>query len=206
MTDLAGDVRRLALATGEQRWQHRLGADVTVSPAVGRGLVVTMDRGGKVAALDESTGQRRWTKELEGMGAGFVGGTLVVLQDQTAHGLDPVSGDRRWLRPFSGTFTELASFADRLVVATETATVLLDESGRVTARLPGYLRLTLSADRMVGWGLREAEVVDPAGSVSHRWPLPDLTLAEQDRPAVALPEGVLLANGDWTFTIWNDER
>ena len=76
----------------------------------------------------------------------------------------------------------------------------------MTARLPGYLRLTLSADRMVGWGAREAQVVDSSGWVSRRWPLPDLTLAQQDRPAVALPEGVLLGNGDWTFTIWNDER
>ena len=206
VADLAGNVRRLALTTGAEAWQHRLSADVTVPPAVGRGLVVAMDRGGTVTALDEASGQRRWTKELEGKGAGFVGGTLVVLQDQTAHGLDPTSGDRRWLRPFVGTFTELAPLADRLVLASESATVLLDDAGRVTARLSGYLRLTLSADRLVGWGTREAEVVDASGSVSRRWPLPDLTLAVQDRPAVALPEGVLLPHNDWTFTIWNDER
>ena len=206
LTDLAGDVHRVALATGAELWRYRLGADVTVPPAVGAGLVVAMDRGGTVTALDEVTGQRRWTKELEGKGAGFVGTTLVVLQDQTAHGLDPASGDRRWLRPFVGTFTEVASLADRLVLVTESATVLLDEAGRVTARLPGYLRLTLSADRIVGWGQREAEVFDPSGSVLRRWPLPDLTLAVQDRPAVALPQGVMLTNGDWTFTIWNDER
>ena len=111
LADLAGDVHRLALATGAELWQHRLGADVTLSPAVGSGIVVAMDRGGTVTALDEATGQRRWTKELEGKGAGFVGATLVVLQDQTAHGLDPASGDRRWLRPFVGTFTEVAPLA-----------------------------------------------------------------------------------------------
>jgi putative pyrroloquinoline-quinone binding quinoprotein len=206
VTDLAGDVRRLALATGAELWQHRLGADVTVPPAVGHGLVVAMDRGGTVTALDEATGQRRWTEELEGKGAGFVGRTLVVLQDQTAHGLDPASGERRWLRPFLGIYKDLAPLADRLALATDSATVLVDESGQVTARLPGYLRLTPSADRLVGWGPREAEVIDASGSVSRRWPLPDLTLAVQDRPAVALPEGVLLTNNDWTFTIWNDER
>jgi len=64
----------------------------------------------------------------------------------------------------------------------------------------------VSADRLVGWGTHEAEVVDASGSVSRRWPLPELTLAVQDRPAVALPEGVLLTDSDWTFTIWNDER
>jgi hypothetical protein len=165
-----------------------------------------MDRGGTVTALDQATGERRWTQDLEGNAAGFVGGTLVVLQDQTAHGLDPTSGERRWLRPFTGTFRDLAPVADRLALATDGATVLLDAAGRVTARLPGYLRLTPSTDQLVGWGIREAEVVDAAGSVKARWPLPDLTLAVQDRPAVALPEGVLLTNNDWTFTIWNDER
>jgi outer membrane protein assembly factor BamB len=206
LVDLAGVVRRLALAGGTDVWQHRLGADVNLSPTVGGGIVVAMDRGGTVTALDEATGQRRWTEELEGKGAGFVGGTLVVLQDQTAHGLDPASGDRRWLRPFLGTFRDVAALEDRLVVATESATVLLDEAGQVTARLPGYLRLTPSTDRMVGWGETEAEVFDAAGTVGRRWPLPGLTLAVQDRPAVALPQGVLLTNNDWTFTIWNDER
>ena len=84
--------------------------------------------------------------------------------------------------------------------------MLLDQTGRVTGRLPGYLRLTVATDRMVGWGVREAELVDTAGAVSRRWPLPDLTLAVQDRPAVGTPQGVLLTNYDWTFTMWNDER
>ena len=98
-----------------------------------------MDSGGTVTALDAVSGERRWTAELDGKAAGFVGGTLVVLQDQTAHGLDPATGRRRWLRPFTGTFTELATFTDRLVVATQSATVLLDETGagdRPAPRLP----------------------------------------------------------------------
>ncbi len=202
VVDLAGEVRRLTIATGALAWQRGLGSDVTVAPAVGKGLVVVMDRGGTVTALDQATGDRRWTAELEGLGAGFVGDTVVVLQDQTAHGLDPATGKRRWLRPFVGTFTELAPFGDRLVVATESATVLLDQAGQLTARLPGYLRLTVATDRMVGWGAREAELVDPTGMVGRRWSLPSLTLAVQDRPAVGTPQGVLLFNNDWTFSGW----
>ena len=187
-------------------WQHRLGSDVTATPAVGSGMVVAMDRGGTVTALDGATGKRKWTVELEGLAAGFVGNTLVVLQDQTAHGLDPSTGERRWLRPFSGTFTELVPLGDRLVLATKNASVLLDQAGRVTSRLPGYLRVTVATDRMVGWGVREAELVDAEGVVSRRWSLPDLTLAVQDRMAVGTPQGVLLFNSDWTFSAWNDER
>jgi outer membrane protein assembly factor BamB len=204
--DLAGNVFRLDIATGVIVWQRSLGSDARLSPAVGSGLVVAMDSGGTVTALDVATGERRWTAELEGKAAGFVGGTLVVLQDQTAHGLDPATGRRRWLRPFVGTFTELVPFADRLVVATKSATVLLDERGQVTGRLPGYLRVTVAADRMVGWGVREAELVDPTGRVSRRWGLPDLTAAVQDRPALGTPQGVLLFNLDWTFQAWTDER
>jgi outer membrane protein assembly factor BamB len=206
VVDLAGEVRRLNLTTGAVVWQHSLESDVTVTPAVGMGIVVAMDRGGTVTALDEATGNRKWTAELEGLAAGFVGDTLVVLQDQTAHGLDPATGKRRWLRPFSGTFTALAQLGDRLALATENATVLLDQTGRVTSRHPGYLRVTVATDMMVGWGVREAELVDSAGVVSRRWTLPSLTLAVQDRPAVGTPEGVLLFNSDWTFTAWNDER
>ncbi len=206
VADLAGVVRRLSVATGAEVWRHGLESDVTLSPVVGRGIVVVQDRGGTVTALDEASGERRWSKELEGKGGGFVGDVLVVLQDQTAHGLDPASGDSRWLRPFAGTLTDLAPFAGRLVLATDTATVLLDDTGRVTARLPGYLRLTVDEDRMVGWGVRDAELVDPAATVVRRWPLPNLTLALQDRLAVGFPQGVLLFNSDWTFTSWTDGR
>jgi hypothetical protein len=59
---------------------------------------------------------------------------------------------------------------------------------------------------MVGWGSEQAEVVDTAGTVRTRWTLPSLTLAVQDRPAVATPRGVLLFNSDWTFRGWTDER
>jgi hypothetical protein len=152
--------------------------------------------------LDQATGTRKWTTELDGLAAGFVGNTLVVLQDQTAHGLDPKTGHRRWLRPFFGTFTELVPFGDKLVLATKNATVLLDQSGQVTARLPGYLRVTAGSDRIVGWGVREAEVVDLAGTVNRRWALPSLTLAVQDRLALGAPDGVLLFNSDWTFSAW----
>ena len=86
-----------------------------------------MDRGGTVTALDEATGQRRWTKELEGKGAGFVGATLVVLQDQTAHGLDPVDGRPTLAAALCRHVHRGRPLQDRLVLATESATVLLDE-------------------------------------------------------------------------------
>ena len=147
-----------------------------------------------------------WTVDLQGKGAGFVGGTLVVLQDQTAHGLEPATGRTRWLRPFLGTFTRLATLGDRLVVATKNATVLLDAEGAVQARLGGFLDLTVTPDRIIGWGTDQAQVFGADGAVIAEWPLPALTLALQDRPAVPTRQGVLLFGSDWTFEAWNDEH
>ena len=36
-----------------------------------------------------------------------------------------------------------------------------------------------------------------------RWQLPALTLSMQDRPAVPLPDGVLLFGDDWSFQEWS---
>ena len=204
-----GPVRGGAAAgSGHRRGRlaARLGSDVTVAPAVGDGIVVVMDRGGTTTALDAETGEPAWTLALAGKAADFVGGTLVLLQDQTAHGVVPGTGARLWLRPFFGTFTELATVGDRLVLATQTATVLLDMEGRVITRLPPYRRVTAVGQTIVGWGTAEAEVVSASGAVRQRLALPGFTLAVQDRRTVALPDGVLLTNADWTFSIWADER
>ena len=206
LVDLSGAVRRLGLSTGEVVWRHDVGSDVKVAPAVGDGIVVVMDRGGTTTALNAETGEPAWTLALAGEAADFLGGTLVLIQDQTAHGVVPGTGARLWLRPFFGSFNELATVGDRLVLATQTATVMLDMEGRVITRLPPYRRVTAVGQTFVGWGTAEAEVVSASGAVRQRFALPGFTLAVQDRRTVALPDGVLLTNADWTFSIFADER
>ena len=206
LVDLSGAVRRLSLLSGEVVWQHEVGSDVNVAPAVGAGIVVVMDRGGTATALNAETGESTWTLALEGKSAGFLGDTLVLIQDQTAHGVVPATGARRWLRPFLGSFNELAVVGDRLVLATQTATVMLDGEGRVATRLPAYRRITATRHTFVGWGPAQAEVVTASGAVLRRFDLPGFTLAVQDRPTVALPDGVLLINADWTFATFADDR
>jgi outer membrane protein assembly factor BamB len=203
LVDLSGEVRSFTIATGEIGWRHSIGSDVNVPLAVGSGTVVTMDRGGTTTGLDLATGASRWTTDLLGAAAGFAGGTLVVLQDQTAHGIDPATGKTRWLRPFTGTFTDLEPLGDQLMLSTKNASVLLDPSGQVTARLDAFLVVTAAQNYLLGWGTDEAEVIDATGKVTARWKLPTLTLAMQDRPAVALPDGVLLFGGEWSVQEWS---
>ena len=53
LVDLAGDVE-IDLGTGAVLWQQNVGSDVNVSPAVGAGVVVVMDRGGTTTAFEEA--------------------------------------------------------------------------------------------------------------------------------------------------------
>ena len=66
LVDLAGAIRRFDLSTGTVLWQHDIGSDANVTPAVGAGLVVIMDRAGRTTALEESTGQDRWERRDAG--------------------------------------------------------------------------------------------------------------------------------------------
>ena len=100
LVDLAGVMRSFDLATGALLWRHDVGSDVNVAPAVGSGVVVIMDRGGTTTAFDVATGKRRWYVEMLGRGATVIGDTVVVLQDQAAHGLAIDNGLHRWVRPF----------------------------------------------------------------------------------------------------------
>jgi hypothetical protein len=58
----------------------------------------------------------------------------------------------------------------------------------------------------VAWGPNEALVIARDGKIITRWSLPALTLALQDRPALATSPSVLLFSNDWTFQVWDDAR
>jgi outer membrane protein assembly factor BamB len=199
LVDLAGGVRRFDLGTGAVLWEGKAGSDVNVSPAVGAGLFVIMDRGGTTTAYEQGTGQRRWNVEMQGAAATVIGDNVVVIQDQTAHALLTTSGRHRWVRPIFGTLTDMATFAGQVVVATKSESVVLSGEGVVNQRLGPLLTLTPSKDHLVAWGPIEASVIANDGTVVSRWKLPPLTLSQQERPAVATTEGVLLFSNDWTF-------
>ncbi len=202
LTDLSGRVQVLSLLTGQVRWVADVGSDVRSSAATGDGLVVVMDQGGTVSALDAGSGAVRWTRELEGRGAVALDGTIVVLQDQTAHGLDPHDGTTRWRRPFFGTLTTVVGFDGLAVIGTRNTTVALDDTGRVRGRYAAAIAATPTVDHLVLWGPERAQLLDRSGAELTTWELPALSLALQIRPAVTQPAGVLLFGLDWSFEGW----
>ena len=192
LVDLSGRVQAFSILTGAVRWDRSVGSDVRVSPAVGAGLVVIMDRGGTTTALDQGTGRSEWTVDLPARARASSAGPWSCCRTRRRTG---------WSRPPAapagcgrclGTFTRLATLGDRLVVATKNATVLLDADGAVQARLGGIPGSDRDTDRVVGWGTDQAQVFGADGAVIAEWPLPALTLARQDRPAVPTRQGVLL--------------
>jgi outer membrane protein assembly factor BamB len=199
LVDLAGEMRRFDLATGSVLWRHEVGSDVNVPPAGGSGVIVIMDRGGTTTAFDENTGERRWDTEMQGSAAALIDDTVVVIQDQTAHALATESGRHRWVRPIFGTLTDIATFADHIVVATKSESAILTKDGVFSKQLAAILTLTPSLDHLVAWGPTQASVIARDGTVISGWDLPPLTQSQQDRPALAIEQGVLLFNNDWTF-------
>ncbi|HJY44984.1 MAG TPA: PQQ-binding-like beta-propeller repeat protein [Propionibacteriaceae bacterium] len=204
LVDLAGAMRKFDLGTGAVLWQQNVGSDVNLPPAAGAGVVVVMDRGGTTTAFEEATGKRRWSLDMQGNAAAVIGETVVVIQDQTAHALSTVSGRHRWVRPIFGTLTDMVSFAGQFVVATKSQSVMLSADGVVTQRLGPVLTLTPAQDHLLAWGPTEALVIARDGKIVTRWKLPALTLALQDRPALATSQSVLLFSNDWTFQVWDD--
>jgi hypothetical protein len=206
LVDLGGEVRKFDLVTGVVLWQRGVGSDVNVPPAMGAGVVVVMDRGGTTTAFEVSSGEPRWSLEMQGNAAVIIGETVVVIQDQTAHALSTVTGAHRWVRPMFGTLTDMVNFASQFVVATKSQSVILSGEGAVTQRLGPVLTLSATQDHLVAWGPNEAPVIARDGKIITRWGLPALTLALQDRPALATSQSVLLFSNDWTFQVWDDAR
>jgi outer membrane protein assembly factor BamB len=199
IVDLAGAMRRFDLASGTVVWRHEIGSDVNVAPAVGSRVIVIMDRGGTTTAFDQNTGKRQWYKHMQGSAAVTLSNTVAVIQDQTLHGLAAGSGRHRWVRPIFGTLTDTATFADHIVVATKSESLILSGDGAVKQQLGPVLTLTPSQDHLVTWGPMGASLMARDGSMISHWELPPLTQSQQARPALAIEQGVLLFNNDWTF-------
>jgi len=102
---LEGDVLALDAATGDVRWQAKVGTEVLAAPAVGQGMVLVRSIDGRVTAFDASSGERRWFWEKEtpsltvrGNGSPLLvpGGALIGNDDGTLSALSLANGGQLW--------------------------------------------------------------------------------------------------------------
>jgi outer membrane protein assembly factor BamB len=205
LVDLSGRVLCFGIADGAARWQRALSSDVNRVPATGAGLVVVADRDGTVSALDAATGALRWDRSFEATAVAVAGDRVLVAEDQNVVGLDPVAGTTRFLTHVDGQLTALTDFAGHPLVVSKTRTLLLDPgSGRVAARLPGYLAVDPTATHLVGWTSDRLDVLGTDGRPVASWPTRSTSLVSDERPGLATPQGVYLFGytKGWTFDSW----
>lgn len=208
LADASGTVRLVELLTGEVVWSTELGAEIRVPLAADSQTVVAFDRQGSTVALDAATGTRRWQTDLIGTSAVILGHTLVVRTDAaTIEALDMSTGNRRWLAVDRGTLDAMAVFGDRVLVATQLRTLVLDEDGRqVGESLPAYQWLMVAGSMVVGFGASDTEIRGADLTVLRTLDTADITLrSNHGSPPVAYRQGVYVFGKDWTFTGWSDE-
>ena len=153
----AGVAFALDPANGALLWRRPVAGERTSgAPVLADGLLlVPVDGGRRVAALDPASGEPRWQRDLPARGAArFSGGTLLVTgTDGTVTGSSASSGARKWHRRVSERDTASLTLpgGDPLAYAAGTSadgaytliTALDPGSGAVrwSARLKGSLRV-----------------------------------------------------------------
>jgi outer membrane protein assembly factor BamB len=102
---LEGDVLALDAATGDVKWQAKVGTEVVAAPAIGQGLVLVRSIDGRVTAFDAASGERRWFWQKEtppltvrGNGSPLLvpGGAFVGNDDGTLTALGLSNGGQLW--------------------------------------------------------------------------------------------------------------
>jgi outer membrane protein assembly factor BamB len=205
VADAAGSVRAVDLLTGVESWRAGVGTQVSGPLVASAETVVVADAGGATTALAAGTGEERWSVDVPVTRAALFGETLVISNAATLEALDLRTGRRRWLLPQTGTINDLQPFGDTLVAATQLGTVVIDEQGTVTQRLPAYERLTVAGDTIVGWGPTQAEFRDDEWTVRAIIDTPDVNLSRSLPATLAYRQGVLVFDRNWTFSSWSDE-
>lgn len=114
----SGELFALRVENGSFAWGDNLGAltaggglnslsDIRGLPVIDKGIVVAISFGGRIAAIDQRTGNRIWEREIGGSETPWVAGNylFVISSDEEIVALGRDSGTVRWV-------TKLARYED----------------------------------------------------------------------------------------------
>lgn len=108
----SGEILALRVQNGSVAWSDNISPSVRVGglsalpdiqalPVLDKGIVIGISYGGRIAAIDERTGQRIWQRDLSGADTPWVAGNHLFLissqNELTALGRD--TGGIRWVKP-----------------------------------------------------------------------------------------------------------
>lgn len=116
----SGEITALRVENGSVAWSDNLAnlrkygsgleglSAISAMPLVNRGIIVAISFGGKIAAIDERSGNRLWQKEISGSQTPWLAGeTLFVLSsDNQLIALNVTNGGVHWIK-------QMPAFADK---------------------------------------------------------------------------------------------
>lgn len=157
----SGEVMALRVENGSVAWSDNLGgmlrlgglsglSDIRGFPVMDKGLVIAISYGGKMAALDERTGERVWQRDIGGSETPWVSGShiFVITANSEIVALDRETGAIAWV-------SQLARYKD-----SKAKTGHISWTGPIMA---GGRLLAFSADG------RAAEVNPADGKLIRAW-------------------------------------
>ncbi len=186
----SGEVYALQSETGAPSWSDTIApmarsgmagtfSDIRGLPVIDRGIVVAISYGGRIAAIDERTGERRWDAPIGGSQTPLVAGNrvFVVASDSSVISLDLASGKKLWSTP-------LPQYRDPK-----------DLSGAIVWYGP-----LLAGNRLLVFSSNgEARDIDPAtGAIAREWKTGQDIIA----PAIVANETLYLLSKGGTLTAW----
>ncbi|MFB7497617.1 PQQ-binding-like beta-propeller repeat protein [Streptomyces sp. NPDC056161] len=137
------------LATGKPLWKVPLNAawarQARFTVVGGTLLALTQDsdnRGGQVHAFDAATGERRWQRSVSNSTMGLdvhrPSGLLITGEDGLVTGVDPRTGDTRWVTDASSPYQATWTLAGDLILCTGGVAVL-GKTGKTLWTRPDFL-------------------------------------------------------------------
>lgn len=193
-----GTLRRLDLATGEERWAVDLRTDVDAVPSVADGRVVLVDRGGAVLARELADGSEAWRADVP-LAERVASGDGVVVVQQSAGGirvLGASDGSTLWRGDQDGAGRMIAVAAGRVVAQTDEGVQAWDLDGRELWSAPAGDWFALNAKgAAVIVGAGAIELRDRDGEVLERVTLAPRALGVS-RLHVPTTEGILVVQSN----------
>lgn len=110
----SGEVAALRVENGSVAWSDTLSPsvqtggstalpDIAGMPVIDQGAVIAVSNGGKIVSIDQTTGQRIWTRDIGGASTPWVAGNMIFMltshAELAAIGRD--TGTLAWVKPLS---------------------------------------------------------------------------------------------------------
>lgn len=177
LASVNGEVRAVDLASGALRWQRPALFTAGFPATTSHGRVVIADPRGDLVAVDAATGAQVWRTAVDGnvehLGTGFSGGTVLAFTDRGLLGLSVTDGSPV-LRRRAGNWTDRAVLPATLVLAQPDVVVGIRADGSEAWRRPLACELvSATADLLACWQPTAVVLLDEYGNEVARHEVPD---------------------------------